>query len=286
MRFYQGSSELDSWCESGCSSGASNTIFWVLVPAGLGSSSPSNQIQLNLTFLSVGTEYDGLYAGEAPQLSCSSYAFNALTNLNLCNANYAKYDNGASVFYQYDNFKGPTFAATWLLLGNSNKGDIANNGLSIVNGNTIIWNSGYNPQSYISDFYGYFTTYTSGSQFAVYPNNGRGGNPQLQVQAGNGCTSNAYTLFIWSSGSNCGPSLGALSITSPNVFSIWTTSTALFASANYASPVSETSAFSVVNPMYLTITSGGDQIVGSWFRERIYPPGGVMPVETIGTLSH
>ena len=32
IRFYMGSNELHSWCESGCSAFAPNAVFWVLVP--------------------------------------------------------------------------------------------------------------------------------------------------------------------------------------------------------------------------------------------------------------
>ena len=39
IRFSLGSSELDSWCESGCTSGSGSAVFWVNLPAGIGSNS-------------------------------------------------------------------------------------------------------------------------------------------------------------------------------------------------------------------------------------------------------
>jgi hypothetical protein len=89
--------ELYSWCESGCSSSASNSVFWIKLPAGINANS---NVILNITFLPVSVEYDGVYAGEAPQLSCPN------SNTMVCGGTYAKYDNGNSVFNFYDNFAG------------------------------------------------------------------------------------------------------------------------------------------------------------------------------------
>jgi hypothetical protein len=96
IRFYQGNSELYSWCETGCTSSSSSATFWVLIPGGIGANS---NIMLNMTFMSTNTEYDGAYAGEAPQLSSS----------------YGKFDNGASVFYWY--LANPTSSSGWTVNG-------------------------------------------------------------------------------------------------------------------------------------------------------------------------
>ncbi len=90
LRFYQGSTELYSWCESGCTSGSTSAIFWVKTN-GLSSGTNANAITMDFEPLS-GTmaQYSGPsgHAGEAPQLSSS----------------YGTYDNGASVFAIYGAF--------------------------------------------------------------------------------------------------------------------------------------------------------------------------------------
>ncbi len=90
IRFYAGapsiSNALTSWCQSGCTNDSSNAEFWIKMPTG---ETPGEQIYMyfepNTTY-----EYDGVYAGEAPQLSST----------------YAQYDNGQSIFDFYDNFAG------------------------------------------------------------------------------------------------------------------------------------------------------------------------------------
>jgi hypothetical protein len=89
IRFYQGTSELYSWCESGCNSIASTSaVFWVKIPSGIGAS--GGIATLNMYFLANTVEYDGSYAGEAPQLS----------------GTFGQYDNGANVFSYYTNWPG------------------------------------------------------------------------------------------------------------------------------------------------------------------------------------
>jgi hypothetical protein len=97
IRFYSSmsgnvpSGPLDSWLEgcpeTPCSPSSTQALFWVNLPSG--ESTPNTVIYM--VFNSLGTEFDGSVAGEAPQLSPS----------------YAQYDNGPTVFNLfYDNFAG------------------------------------------------------------------------------------------------------------------------------------------------------------------------------------
>ncbi len=62
IRFYQGSTELYSWCEYGCSNTSSSAIFWVKLPNGV----PANgNVIVNMTFEPKSVNYDGVYAGES-----------------------------------------------------------------------------------------------------------------------------------------------------------------------------------------------------------------------------
>ncbi len=99
LRFYQGSTELYSWCESGCTSGSTSAIFWVKTN-GLASGTTPNAITMYLEPLSGNKgQYSSPtgHAGEAPQLSSS----------------YAQYDNGANVFIDYWNFAGSSLPTGW-----------------------------------------------------------------------------------------------------------------------------------------------------------------------------
>jgi hypothetical protein len=111
IRFYQGSSELYSWCESGCTIGSGKAVFWVNIPSGIDANS---NMTVYMTFGANTLEYDGVYAGEAPQLSSS----------------YAKYDNGAYVFPElYVNFAGTSVPSGWARIGIPDV--VISNGLAI-----------------------------------------------------------------------------------------------------------------------------------------------------------
>ncbi len=66
IRFFSGSTELYSWCETGCTSASSSSIFWVKLPQGVAASST---LSVNMSFGANTLNYDGNYAGEAPQQS-------------------------------------------------------------------------------------------------------------------------------------------------------------------------------------------------------------------------
>jgi hypothetical protein len=72
IRFYQGSTLLYSWCETGCTSASSSATFWIKIPGGVGSN--SNAL-VNMTFLPTSNDYNSIYAGEASQLSGTYGAF-------------------------------------------------------------------------------------------------------------------------------------------------------------------------------------------------------------------
>ena len=92
IRFFQTlsggifSGAIDSWLESVSSTpanAATSATFWLSLPNGIPASS---QLSIYMDF-SATTEFDGIIAGEAPQLSST----------------YGQYDNGANVFLYYNN---------------------------------------------------------------------------------------------------------------------------------------------------------------------------------------
>ncbi len=276
IRFYQGSTELHSWCESGCNSSSSSATFWVLMPNGVASGTTN----INMTFLGVGTTYDGNYAGEAPQLSPA----------------YAEYDNGAKVFGFYDNFKGTSLNATKWTTGIGSGGSITvDNGLTIVaNGGSsggvdtsITSNSGIVASTaslYVEllgevQFNGpeedlHLTTSVGGATassrssttFFTYSYC-----PSSYTDGGS-VTVNQNTLYMFSLYSNA--SASTTNVYTPSSYSV-----------NYNSPtVSSTE--SVGTSCFGNINAVGiqDGHTAIWIRTREYPPNNVMPSVSFGTI--
>lgn len=91
IRFYDGAIPLYSWCEANCTNTTTkNAIFWVKLDKPIPQNS-SLTIDMGVLPLLRSTEYDGFYAGEAPQSSI----------------NYGQYDNGANIFLAYANGNTP-----------------------------------------------------------------------------------------------------------------------------------------------------------------------------------
>ena len=103
---------LPSWLESGNSSTATNTIYWLKLP----SIPADSQITIYMGFASLDANlFNNQNTGEAPQLSPT----------------YGQYDDGANVFTSYEGFASPSLdpPSGWYSTGNDNP----NYGYSYVN---------------------------------------------------------------------------------------------------------------------------------------------------------
>lgn len=292
IRFYEGNplisqTELYSWCESGCYSYSTNAIFWVNIPYGGNGAGPGIAI-LNMTFeRPTSTEYDGNYAGEAPQYTVP----------------YGEYDNGADVFPgMYQNFAGTSCPALglWICGGSSLSFD---NSATISNGylyNEAI-NLDANQTEYVIDADAKFTN-------IVNPANGIGlGLEQGDVIAGFASCATAYV---------CGPAKivtgngGALEIqtitgqtlTIPSgqqaVESFHVSNQPQYkpglgefpsVQLNYSpwvSGLSLTQFALALHPIGLyAVGDGGATLFIQWARARAYPPNGIMPSVSFGSLT-
>ena len=285
IRFYQGSTELNSWCESGCTSGSQSAIFWVKLPGGIAAYASTN---VRMVFESKDTNYDGIYAGEAPQLSQT----------------YAQYDNGANVFYIYTNFNGTSLSPDWI---NTNQSDgssavaTVNNGLSYYsttgNGGSLSYKIQINPQMYVFETYTEFTSQvvgTSGGWPEILLGTTGTVNynrvPSIEITMG-GC-STFDNINLASIGGSDGGNGGFGSFTGAlntyYVTSLYETQSAGYgaldynqlgnsegnASCNYLSGPYFT-------PQTLTTMSywavNGAGLESKWMRVRLIPPNGVMP---------
>jgi len=281
IRFYYGDKELYSWCESGCSSSASsNSIFWIRLPQAI---PPNTIMPIEMYILPISVGYSGKHAGEAPQWTCPNPS-----NTAGCST-YGKYDNGVSVFKFYDNFAGTSLNTNkWNVYGTISY--TINNGLTVSSYGSTLAGIYSVDTSAIStgqtmDFYG--TPYQSGS---TYTNTGffnhsasvgafiqgYNGNIFLQVQDAGGnsatmATSSSYAVF--------------------SINFISTSETAITAQMNYGSLYSQTnsgtfsySSFPIAAAFTNSQTLSPIQYV-QWLRTRIYPPNGVMPKVSFGTLA-
>ena len=275
IRFYFGSKELYSWCESGCSStSSSNAIFWVRLPQAI---PPGQNMVIQMYFLPKNVEYSGVYAGEAPQLSPT----------------YGEYDNGASVFNNYTDFSGTVLPSSWTAVSGTSGTDYAiNNGLQLkttsariqgpsVTQNFVLegdfqfisdapngWDFGVYSSS--SSAYGLHPDGNSGTTWATtyYYNNG-----YKAISSSGSTIGNGY-YFIWQLINNAGSI--TTNFDNPSYTALYTAS---FTNSLSGAPITLGERFD--NGM----TGQTLNVIFYWIRTRTYPPNGVMPSVSFGTLT-
>ena len=259
-----GSTVINSWLESGNSSTSAATTWWVVTSVAANSTT-TIYMQVDLT----GTSHrNNTTTGEAPQLSST----------------YAEYDNGASVFTNYWNFAGTGLPTRWT--GQPTYYTV-NNGLSTTNvpsGSAVTSPSGLNPQTSILDAYAYSSGYEASSNFAQFVDFYAGASWGASYIYTISPSASSYQLFDYSGSAwGTGSSLGAGSTSTYQVFSIWATTTASYASIGYATPVSTTSDFGAfTSGTFASTPLLGVTFYYQWLRTRTYPPSGVMPSVGLG----
>ena len=290
IRFYQGSTELYSWCESGCTNSSSDAVFWVNLPSGI--SANSNTV-INMDFESVGANYDGVFAGEAPQLSPT----------------YGEYDNGADVFTKYggggsNGWSQFTFVGgTWTTVNGylqqiSTSGGYAGGPTALIE-STVYPNSG----SYVIGMAFNYTTKadarvgivavatpTTAPDTYAYRFIGQQGdngvgflsflNDMVAWVVDNsyqGSVSTPYTMVVtdaagtWSGSLYSGYGEGTAPLTSLSPRS--------YTAAN---DKGATSGYVGISAAYYSGSVSADPVNIMWFYLRAYPPGGVMPGASFG----
>jgi hypothetical protein len=287
VRFYLAGQELYSWCESGCSnSTSSNAVFWVDLPSGIGASS---SVTLNMYFLTNTIEYDGNFAGEAPQLSSS----------------YAKYDNGAKIFSYYN--VNPTSTAGWTLSGSAGQTNLAPAGSKY--GTTDAY-SAANGGGYVN--YEYTNAGLTGNFILSFDIDEVGGSPlgevffatnsvgQGQIARVDGRGSTNYDGIIYSTTS--WSSFVSISETQllTSASSTWYKGDVVMTGTSasfYVGPASNlistfgslaTTSSASPNGGYIGLQgdAGSGTTYVNGFVARLYPPLGVMPSISIGSLTH
>jgi hypothetical protein len=283
IRFYSGITELYSWCESGCNSiTSSNAVFWVTLPSGIGASGSTT---VSMYFLPNTAEYDGVYAGEAPQLTCTNP-----TNPAVCGVGgtYGKYDNGAQVFDDYWNFAGDgagAFPSGWThsVTGSST--------YTVANGVTTTPLGGGSNYAFVETSASYFpnTNIILDAFSTMPPGLGYG----WMGLAGGGGDTWVSTVYCSSSTVLCTFSNGVFTsaglTTYPNMLSIYepgSTATSMFYYNYIAATGQKTSTGGNIYAGSQYTSGAGGSVTVEYFRVRAYPPGGVMPSVSFGSITH
>ena len=260
--FYPNGTVIPSWLENYTSSHA---IWWVKV----GSIPASSSITIYMGFASKTTNLlNNKTTGEAPQLSPT----------------YAEYDDGANVFDYYTNFAGTTAPKDFTYLyGN---GASYNNGVTLTATTDIFYSSAaYNPSDYILETYVptkptaawggllYTTTTTSGGTCGLDTGYAAGESSFQQIYSADSGSE------IYANGAD---------ISYPAIFGIyWKATDTATEYTNYESPLlaSTTDAPTITNSYIGLGACGANSITFNWLRLRAYPPNGVMPSVTFGSVS-
>jgi len=258
--------QLYAWLES-ISNGTAT--IWVRIP----SSIPANGTYQLYMIQDSTLPMDGVYWGEAPQLSSS----------------YAQYDNGASIFPLYDNFAGTSVPSGWTVSGTVT----INNGLAISGSSLssqIATTSTYGTS--ILDWYGYAAIPTAsgawvnlGWYFNI--NTSQGNNwftHDGQSDYGYGYVTSSTTPTITYTSTPAG--------SSPNyVFSVANDGTNAHYYLNYAIESTTYAMQGATNYIAFrngsgSSSGGGANVFVQWVRVRDYPPNGVMPTVSLGASQY
>ncbi len=268
--FSSNGSVISSWLENYSSS---QFIYWIKLQNGIPASS-SVTIYM-VYFPKSDNVLNNVNNGEAPQISCG------LTPTSSC-SNYAEYDDGANVFNNYWNFAGTSLPSGWVASG---AGSITvNNGVSLS----------YNGQG---PFVEGPTEISSGivlDALVSAPSNGEiniGGFNSFVVDLGFTGPPTAWAIGATSSGAVSSWSIGSntpvATANTQYVMTFYYDSGAMVLLADYQTATSVDNSFS--SPQYISFNGYGSSGAGNgfiqWLRTRTYPPNGVMPSVSFGSVS-
>ena len=259
---------IPSWIESNSSGKLVTWVKTISIPA-------SSNVIIYLGFASKTTNLlsssgtSGI--GEAPQLSPT----------------YAEYDDGASVFNFYDNFAGTTLSSKWTTSASGTIGIAVDNGITLTEEGTtqgyIESTSSFNNE--VLGFYGkmYLNGGTSTTYCSAYFGYGNSSQYSKAALTASACPSSSQAFAI--GGTNVG------SITTDTSNTIWeiahsSTSSTSTLYNNYINIDSgtDTQAYPYLLQFFVQANSGW-AFYTQWARVRAYPPNGVMPVPTFGSVS-
>jgi hypothetical protein len=278
-----GNVPLYAWIENNALGSSANTPVWVnlgsnTVPAGGGLTIYMNFLPSNVMTSNTA------YTGEAPQMYGGSYA----------QASYGQYDNGNSVFGFYDNFIGSALNTNRWTVESGIAPTISNSLKLTANTGTWSWTeetkTAFNPQTNILDVDSYDTVLGTGGNAYDGQVCWMGtalATPDYELL--NDYSTSKYGLGNYNGAAGTASDFsGTLSTSSYNLFSVWASSSATYATANYGSQVSASgTGFTSSTSLYpsLGIYETGSALYVQYIRVRAMPPSGVMPSAAFGGVA-
>ena len=282
--FYYNGTVIPSWLES-YNTTKGYAIWWIKIAEIPAASSETVYVGFAPTSTNL---FNTVNDGEAPQIPCGS------TPTSSC-SNYAEYDDGANVFNYYENFAGTATPSGWVLSG---VGIVQNNGVTVEQSTgvgTLLTSAntyGLDPNS-ILDFYGSITntavnSYTLGAGYMSGPGGLSGASTSdYGVGAGiiGGTPNNWYALSV--TGGTQGNVNSGIQPSSKIVSVYWPNSSSATILFDYASPIDITAHIPSTTQQ---IGIGGNNqetqiLIVQYMRLRAYPPNGVMPSVTFGSVA-
>jgi hypothetical protein len=273
----EGTQVLTSWRESGTSN-IGTASWWVLLPNGIAANS-SITIYLRVDNIA-NNDWNTTTTGVAPYLTST----------------YAQYDNGANVFNYYQRFGSlSALPSGWTETNTNISYDTDYIALSPTTGGS---NGGVYtttiPSSASTSSSWAFDMMMSATQSGTNTNIWMGGLfTSADFGTGNG-PNNGYTTGIWQVSGNSYynfyvDSVQGIEVSTPtnqNIYSLLFSSTNSYSGLfNYGNSISSTNSYSVNVFGLFSYPEGNTSANLYWIRARAYPPNGVMPSVSVGSLT-
>lgn len=281
--FYTNGTVMHSWLENYTSS---NALYWIKLP----SVPAETSFTIYLGFAPVSANlFNTIWVGEAPQLSST----------------YAEFDNGAYVFNNYWNFAGTSLPGGWVASDPS--GMSVNNGLNISAGAVYTTSPVFESKDSVEESYTYF------SSLSVSSYDGSNSNGLIQANgdspAGGNGNSNAETFLIaygspygfnGFSGNGLSNSYNLQNLASlsfvpmlkiPYVLGTFVSRNQVGETVDYKTQAISSGNYSTNQYIILGNFQGAgagsttiNPMYTNWVRVREYPPDGVMPSVSFGSV--
>jgi hypothetical protein len=245
---------LTSWLESGETSTSTDSVYWVLLPTSISGSGGAQLIYECL----VGTSQnsmDGVTTGAEPTYT----------------GTYGQYDNGNNTFDYYENFSGVSLDSNWVTIGSGTV--TVNNGLTLSAGGPF--------------WFGVESTYITSEPIVLEYLGGQFGGgygPAIGVVL---YASYEQRTPDVTTGWGVEPAGGNGGSSSYNTWYLVTANHVNLAQSIYTNYTNfQMSSSLAVTGGHLTLTAfSTTQAEYSWCRVRQYPPNGVLPSVSFGSLT-
>ena len=262
--FYSNGTVIPSWLENYTSS---NALYWIKLP----SVPAATSFTVYLGFAPTSTNlFNTVNDGEAPQLSST----------------YAEYDDGANVFNFYDNFAGTTLNSSWSV--GSGVTVSVNNGLT-VDASNAGWDGLMNSKTLnapiVEEIYsklisGYAIMATGLASSNTLDTTNSIGYEGRSLNGQGATIENPIGASTLEEGTGLASGVMYI-VTGITINSIEGT-----VQINYGADDTETLSSATISlPNNIVIGGYNSEFFVQWFRTRAYPPNGVMPSVSFGSVS-